>query len=85
MVCNIQALLPIQFVITGTTIRITTEKMKEGYNICRQIYLNIASNEHNGFLEDCLITLIDKTYRADPTRREEVLKTVSPYGLNTVA
>ena len=44
---------------------------------------------HNGFLKDCTITLSNKTDGADPTRREEywrrVLKTVSPYGLNTVA
>ena len=41
------------------------------------------------FLEDFAITLIDKTDGADTTRRGEywtrVLKTVSPYGLNTVA
>ena len=47
-----------------------------------------ASNGHNGFLEDRTITLIDKTDRADPTRRAEcwsrVLKTDSPYGLNKV-
>ena len=46
------------------------------------------SNKHNGFLEDCSITLIDKTDGSDPTRREEywrrVLKTVTPYGLNTM-
>ena len=38
---------------------------------------------------DCTITLIDKTDGADPTRREEywrwVIKTVSRYGMNTVA
>ena len=48
-----------------------------------------ASNWHNGFLEDCTIIVIDKAHGADPTRREEywrkVLKTLSPYGLNTVA
>ena len=53
------------------------------------LFEHFASNGHNGFLEDCTITLIDKTDGADPTRREEywrrVLKTVSPYGLNTVA
>ena len=56
-----------------------------------QAYLfeHFASYGHNDFLEDCTITLSDKTDGADPTRREEylrrVLKTVSPYGLNTVA
>ena len=47
-----------------------------------------ASHGYNGFLEDCTITLIDKTDGANPTRRGEycrrILKTVSPYGLNPV-
>ena len=47
---------------------------------------HFSSSNHNGFLEDCSITLIDKTDASDPTRREEywrrVLKIVSPYGLN---
>ena len=29
------------------------------------------SEEHNGVLQDCSITLIDKTDGSDPTRREE--------------
>ena len=29
------------------------------------------SSHHNGFLEDCGITLIDETNGPDPTRREE--------------
>ena len=45
-----------------------------------------SSNDHNGFSEDCTITLIDKTDGFDPTRREEywrrVLKTVK-YSSNT--
>ena len=49
---------------------------------------HFSSNDHNGLLEDCSITLIDKTDGSDPTRREEywrrVLKTVTPYGLNTI-
>ena len=49
---------------------------------------HFSSNDHNGFLEDFSITLIDKTDGSDPTRREEywrrVLKTVTPYGLNTI-
>ena len=49
-----------------------------------------ASHGHNGFLENCTVTLIDKCDGADPNRREEywrrvVLKTMSPYRLNTVA
>ena len=46
------------------------------------------SEEHNGFLQDCGITLIDKIDGSDHTRREEywrvVLKTVAPYGLNRI-
>ena len=58
-------------------------------HIQADLFEHFASNGHNGFLEDCTITLIDKTDGADPTRRAEywrrVLKTVSPYGFNTVA
>ena len=53
------------------------------------LFERFASHGHSVFLEDGTITLIDKTDGADPTRREEywrrVLKTVSPYGLNTIA
>ena len=53
------------------------------------LFEHFTSHGHNGFLEHCTITLIDKTDGTDPTRREEyrrrVLKTVSPYGLNAVA
>ena len=46
------------------------------------------SKEHNGFLQDCSIALIDKTDGSDPTRREKywcvVLRTVAPYGLNRI-
>ena len=52
------------------------------------VFEHFSSHDHSGFLEDCSITLIDKTDGADPTRREEywrgVLKTVAPYGLNTI-
>ena len=51
------------------------------------VFEHFSSNNHNGLLEDCSITRIDKTDGSDPTRREEcwrrVLKIVSPYGLNT--
>ena len=51
------------------------------------LFEHFAFNGHNGFFEDSTITLIDKTDGADTTGREEywrrVLKTVSPYGLNT--
>ena len=53
------------------------------------LFEHFVSNGHNGFLDDFTITLIDKTDGADPTGREEYwrreLKTVSHYGLNTVA
>ena len=51
------------------------------------VFERFSSNDHIGFLEDCSIILNDKTDGSDPTRREEywrrVLKTVTPYGLNT--
>ena len=46
------------------------------------------SKGHNGFLQDCSITLIDKTDGSNPTKREEywrvVLRTVAVYGLNRI-
>ena len=52
------------------------------------VFEHFSSNDHNGLLEDCSITLTDKTDESDSTRREEywrtVLKTVTPYGLNTM-
>ena len=63
------------------------ERGKEHMQV--DLFEHFASNGHNGFLKDCTITLFDKTDGANPTRREKywrrVLKTVSPYGLNTVA
>ena len=53
------------------------------------LFEHFASHGHNGFLEDCAITLIDKADSAGPTRIEEywriALKTVSHDDLNTVA
>ena len=49
-----------------------------------------SSIDHNNFLEECSITLIDRTDGSDPTRGEEYwrrvtpIKTVTPYGLNKV-
>ena len=49
---------------------------------------HFAADNHNCLLNDCSITLIDKTDGSDPTRREEYwrknLKTVAPFGLNTL-
>ena len=53
-----------------------------------ELFEHFHSEEHNGFLENCSITLIDKTDGSDPTRREEywrmVLKAVAPDGLNRI-
>ena len=53
-----------------------------------ELFDHFYSEEHDGFLQDCSITLIDKTDDSDPTRQEEywcvVLKTVAPYGLNRI-
>ena len=67
----------------------SNRKAEEGVeHMQADLFEHFATNGHNGFLEDCIITLIDKTDGADPTRRQEywrrVLETVSPYGLNTV-
>ena len=51
------------------------------------IYEHFSSEDHNGFLNDCSITLIDKTDGSAPLKREQywmrVLKTISPEGLNS--
>ena len=53
-----------------------------------KLFEHFTDDDHNCFLNDCSITLIDKTDDSDPTRREEnwrkVLKTAVPYGLNTL-
>ena len=53
------------------------------------LFEHFASRGHNGSLEDCTITLTDKTDSVDLTRKEEhwrrVLKTILLYVLNTVA
>ena len=35
------------------------------------LFENFSSNDQNGFLEDCSITLVIKTDGSVPTRREE--------------
>ena len=70
VVFNIKALLPTHFVIAVTTIRIRTEKLKTRIKICSQIYSNISFFMSTIiFLDDCSITLTDKTDGADPNRR----------------
>ena len=53
-----------------------------------ELFEHFHSQGHNGFLQDCSITLINKTDGSDPTRREEYwrveLKIVTPYGLNKI-
>ena len=53
-----------------------------------ELFQHFHSKGRNGFLQDCSITLINKTDGSDPTRREEywrvMLKTVAPYGLNRI-
>ena len=50
---------------------------------------HFAADNHNCFLTDCSVTLIDKTDGSNPTRREEywrkILETVAHYGLNTLS
>ena len=53
-----------------------------------ELFEHFHTEEHNGFLQDCSIPLIDKTDGLDPTRWEEywrlVLKTVARYELNRI-
>ena len=52
------------------------------------VFEHFFSNDHNAILEDCSITLIDRTDGSDPNRKEKfwrrILKTITPYGLNTI-
>ena len=54
-----------------------------------ELFENFVPENHNCFLTDCSITLIEKTDVSDPTRREEywrkAWKTAAPYGLNTLS
>ena len=53
-----------------------------------ELFEHFYSEEHNGFLQDCSITLIYKTDGSNLGRQEEYwhvkLKTVAPYGLNKI-
>ena len=96
--CNDKCLVYLQYVGSATDLfryrwnnyKDNNRKAERGVeHMQADLFEHFASNGHNGFLEDCTITLIDKTDGADPTRREEywkrALKTVSSYGFNTVA
>ena len=62
--------------------------LREGEHMQPELFEHFAADSHNYFLADCSITLIEKTDDSDLMRREEcwrkVLKTVAPYGLNTL-
>ena len=54
----------------------------------RELFEHFHSEEHNGFLQDCGITLTNKTDGSNPTRAKEywhgVLKKVARYGLTRI-
>ena len=56
--------------------------------MCMQEHLfkHFSSPGHNGFLNDVLITFIDKTDPSDPLKREgywnRTLKTMAPHGFD---
>ena len=65
------------------------QKAKRGEKYLQPLlFEHFSSNDHNSFLEDCSITLIDKSDGSDRTRKEEywrrVLKTVIPDELNVI-
>ena len=77
------------FASIGTITRKMIEKPWEGKkHMQAKAFEHFAADNHNSFLKDCSITLVNITDGSEPTRREEywrkVLKTVVPYGLNTL-
>ena len=50
------------------------------------LFRHFSSLNHNEFLNDVLITFINKTHPSDPLKREDrwrrTLKTMAPFGLN---
>ena len=50
------------------------------------LYKHFQTEGHIGFLNEALVTFIDKTDGKDPKKRErywmQTLKTMEPYGLN---
>ena len=64
-------------------------KTKRGEDqIKPELFYDFHAEEHNGFLRDCSMTLIDKSDSLDRKRCEEnwftVIKTVAPDGLNRI-
>lgn len=49
---------------------------------------HLSAEDHNYFLNNCTITLVDKSDDSDPTRRgrysTKFLKTAAPYESNTL-
>ena len=59
----------------------------KGETVMQQsLHEHFVQPDHNGFLQDCMIKLIDKTDAKDPTRRERFwiykLQTFGLKGLN---
>ena len=52
------------------------------------VFEHVSLHGHKGFLEICIVTLIDKSNGADPTRKAKywtgVLETAATYELNMV-
>ena len=72
---------PVKYVVCSTQV-LPPINLDSGGIITREIIGN------DGLLEDCSITLVDKTDGSDPTKRDKywrtVLKTVTPCELNTI-
>ena len=52
----------------------------------KHLYKQFCSSNHNCFISDVLVTIIDKTDPYDPLKKEDywrnILKTMAPFGLN---
>ena len=64
-----------------------SRKFDRGENCMQEhLYRHFQSDQHEGFLQDILVTLIDKTDGSEPTKRENywmrTLRTLAPSGLN---
>ena len=72
--------------LKGIITSLAKEKLREEYvqNYLREHFF--LSEGHNGLINDVEIVFVDKTYKLDPTRREEFWRTkakiLAPYCLN---
>lgn len=61
-------------------------RLKTGKVMQRLLHEHFLQEDHNGFLKDCQVTLIDKTDHTCPKQRENfwirLLDTMHPHGLN---